>query len=41
MPRLRRLTARQAQHGFGLEVVATKGNHAKMVPDLHPENDRY
>ena len=42
MPRLRQLTARdvlRALGGFGFEVVATKGSHAKLVRRL-PSGER-
>lgn len=37
MPRLRRLTSREVLRvfvGFGFEVVATRGSHAKLVREL-------
>lgn len=42
MPHLRRLTARQvlrALGGFGFEVVATSGSHAKLAREL-PSGER-
>ncbi len=42
MPRLRRLTARQvlrALGGFGFDIVATHGSHAKLVRCL-PDGER-